>query len=230
MAEDRIDIIIDQTKIEQQFAFLEKRLDDIATKLKSFGVFKLDLQGADSVKKLSQAHTELQTNVKAYEQLQGQVITTQSKINVLQTEEARILANLKVQRQQANKELDNQAKIGNTVTGTLDNIKARVAELQRQKGLIPTFGEENIKQIEKFNKRIDNLNNIVQRNQDEISKRKINVGNYEGSAKIIVDAFERARIKLDQVNKTIGPTSPEAQAARREFEASGSCNFVTHSS
>ena len=50
-------------------------------------------------------------------------------------------------------------------------------------------------------KRQDKYNEFIKKNVDALSQQKINVGNYQGSAKIIVDALEKEKKKLEELIK-----------------------------
>ena len=47
----------------------------------------------------------------------------------------------------------------------------------------------------------DKYNEFIKKNVDALSQQKINVGNYQGSAKIIVDALEKEKQKLEELIK-----------------------------
>lgn len=125
----------------------------------------------------------------------------------------------KIQQQEYNKELKTEINLQNAATGSVNEAKSAIVALTAQRNNLNLKTEEGRKAAENINKKIDEQNEFIKQNVSLLEKQRLNIGNYQGSAKIIVEALERARSKVQQVGKEFGQASPEAQAARKEFEA-----------
>jgi hypothetical protein len=125
----------------------------------------------------------------------------------------------RIQKQEYNKELKAEILLQNSATGSVNEAKAAIVLLTAQRNNLNIKTAEGAKAADLINKKIDEQNEVIKQNVSLLERQKINIGNYQGSAKIIVDALERARSKVESVGKAFGQASPEAQAARKEFES-----------
>jgi len=100
--------------------------------------------------------------------------------------------------------------------GTLKQLRAELDNLRNFRDLNFKVGTQ---EFDAANKRIKELNDLIKEAEQGGGDFRRNVGNYQGSAKIITEAFERAKQKVGEFSTKLGPTSPEARAARIEFEA-----------
>jgi len=127
-------------------------------------------------------------------------------------------AQLKQELSDTTKFIKNQIREFQAAEGSLDEMRAKLNQLnQAYDSLSDTdreseFGKALLKQIKDFDAELKRLEGNTGRFQR-------NVGNYAGSAKIIVDAFERSRVKLTQIEQQFGKASPEAANFRKEFDA-----------
>lgn len=125
----------------------------------------------------------------------------------------------KIQKQEYNKELKAEIQLQNAATGSINEAKAAIVLLTAQRNNLNVKTEEGAKAAAEINRKIDEQNDVIKENVSLLEKQRLNIGNYQGSAKIIVDALERAKAKVESVGKAFGQASPEAQAARKEFES-----------
>lgn len=181
-----------------------------STGLKSLG---------EGLKKQKKATDELTLSVEEYNNILTHNAKLEAQIAALQTGEAKTLAELRVQRRLANKELEAEAKITQTLTGTLENIRARKNALIAQRDKIQIVDENSQRQVELLNKRIDNFDQIIKKNSSTVEKFKQNVGNYAGS---LADSFELvrreiSRLQREQKDLTIGGDTRGAEAAGRRI-------------
>lgn len=225
MAEDRIDSFIDQQAIEAEKKLMLEALDQLLAKINQFADVKISFSGAkdlgqltDAQKRLTKGHTELSLATKEYEKTVNAVVTTQAKLNAGTSEAAQNLANLKLQQQQQNKELRDQAKLQQAAADSTTAMRIELEKLQLQ-----------FDNLSKADKRSavgnDLLNRIVQldaavKEEEAITGRfRRNVGNYQGSAAIIVQALEKTRQKFNDLNRD-SRSSPE-QISRVKQELDG---------
>ena len=219
MAGKRIDSILVKEAIDKELQYLAANLDELASKIKTFPAIRVKQEGAANVKELSKAQTQYAESLKAVEQLVKQRFASEAKIKTLQTDYAVAIAKNRVEIQKQNKELKTNAELALAQEGSIDRAKAKVKQLTEERNKLNLTTEEGRKRQQELNIQIDKYNEFIRKNVSALEKQKINVGNYEGSAKIIVDSFERVSKKLQQVEKDFGKASPEARAARNEYEA-----------
>lgn len=81
--------------------------------------------------------------------------------------------------------------------------KARAAnkQLLAERNNLNLATEEGRKKQAELNAEIDKNNDFIKTNVDALSRQKINIGNYEGSAKIIVDALKNVEARLDALKE-----------------------------
>lgn len=219
MAGKRIDSILVKEAIDKELQYLAANLDELASKIKTFPAIRVKQEGAANVKELSKAQIQYAESLKAVEQLIKQRFATEAKLKTLQTDYAVAIAKNRVEIQKQNKELKTNAELALAQDGSIDRAKAKVKQLTEERNKLNLTTEEGRKRQQELNVQIDKYNEFLRKNVSALEKQKINVGNYEGSAKIIVDSFERVSRKLQQVEKDFGKASPEARAARNEYEA-----------
>lgn len=162
---------------------------------------------------------ETVTGMKALADQNAKIAQTATQVVNGQRELDKAFASSKVARQEYNKELKTEIQLEQAATGSINEAKAAIAALTIERNKLNITTEAGRKRQKEINDEIDKQNDFLKENVSQLEKQKINVGNYQGSAKIIVDAMERARQKIEKVSSSFGPISPEAQAARKEFEA-----------
>lgn len=162
---------------------------------------------------------ETVTGMKALVDQNAKIVQTATQVVNGQRELDKAFASSKVLRQEYNKELKAEIQLENAVTGSINEAKAAIAGLTIERNKLNITTEAGKIRLKEINAEIDKQNDFLKENVSQLEKQKINVGNYQGSAKIIVDAMESARKKVIDVGKSFGQASPEAQAARKEFES-----------
>jgi len=225
MAEDRIDSVIDRQAIEEEIGFLGAKLDEMLAKIKEFAGLKIKFDGAkdlgglaDVQKKATKGQNELSLATREYQKLQDQIATKQARLNALNSESAQQLENLKQKERERNKELRDAAKLQDAAADSTAAMAVELEKLQRQFDLLSRadkqseFGQKLLADIQK-------LDAAVKADEFNSGRFRRNVGNYQGSAEIIVRALERARQKFNDLNRD-ARASPEAVSqAGREMQA-----------
>jgi hypothetical protein len=81
--------------------------------------------------------------------------------------------------------------------------KARAAnkQLLAERNSLNLATEDGRKRQAELNAEIDKNNDFIKENVDALSRQKINIGNYEGAAKIVVDALKEVEAKLDSLKE-----------------------------
>lgn len=96
-----------------------------------------------------------------------------------------------------NKEIKQRLNLAIVTPGTREEIKETISGLTRLRDTkIDINTDEGRAQIAEINQEIDRLNKVMEQTTDKLAKRKINIGNYPGAAKILEQS-------LNQVNKSI---------------------------
>jgi len=219
MAGKRIDSILVKEAIEKELQFLAGNLDELAAKIKTFPAIRTKTEGAGNVKELSKAQIQYAESLKAVEQLVKQRMASEAKLITLQSDYAVATAKNRTEVQKMNREQKIAAEIALSQEGSIERARAKIKALTLEQSKLNLVTAEGRKRNEEINKSLDKYTEFIRKNVSAAEKQRMNVGNYQGSAKIIVDAMERARQKVVQVEKDFGKIGPEARAARGEFEA-----------
>jgi predicted nucleic acid-binding Zn-ribbon protein len=125
---------------------------------------------------------------------------------------------LSVSSQQVNTALKNIEKEAQAAEGSLEQLRAQLNLATQAFDKMSASEKASSTGRELFNK-INSLTQVISAEEQATGRFQRNVGNYVGSAKIITEALERSRTKVVEVGRAFGQTSPEAAAARKEFEA-----------
>lgn len=126
--------------------------------------------------------------------------------------------NLKVEIEQTNRFIKNQSKEFLAAEGSLDQMRARLNQmLQAYDSADDAWkngdgGKDALKQI-------NDLTDAIYKQETASKRYQRNVGNYQGSAKIIADAFEKASRRVQDLPKDLSKVGPEGRQVRQEFEA-----------
>lgn len=125
---------------------------------------------------------------------------------------------LSVSSQQVNTALKNIEKEAQAAEGSLEQLRAQLNLATQAFDKMSASEKASSTGRELFNK-INSLTQVISAEEQATGRFQRNVGNYVGSAKIITEALERSRTKVVEVGRAFGQASPEAMAARKEFEA-----------
>jgi hypothetical protein len=141
------------------------------------------------------------------------------KLGAGKTELAKTVAINKEQLRQENLERTRLARVLQSEDNSRQKAQA-IIDLLINKGKKLNLETEQGRRVnDAYNKTIERQNAFILQNSDVETKRIKNIGNYQGSAKIIVDALERINLKAAEVGKTLGTASPEFQQLRKEGDA-----------
>lgn len=198
MADDRLTSYADIPALEAEHTKIIKLVDDtiahIQSKQKELGNVQISLLDANSAKESTEAIgkgkksiDELSISIKQLEKLQKDLVTTEAKLAVAETDTAKALAAKKIELQAANKATKD------SING-VEPLSKAYQELQKQaknaaeafKELAVTKGLDNKETIE-AQKRAADLNNQLKETDYAIGNYQRNVGNYGGT---FIKAFE----------------------------------------
>lgn len=142
-----------------------------------------------------------------------------AKLNKLYTGEAKEIAEVKAQQQQRNKELRDEAKLQSESVGAFQKLSIALDKLKSQYKDLVTLGQDNTAEGQRLKAEIDDMQKVFEKANISVKDFRFNVGNYQGSAKIIVDALERAKDKFNALSKAADTTPAALARARSEFDA-----------
>ena len=194
MAIKRIDSIFDVSSIKAEKEEVSKALVDVYGNI-------VNLFDVIQKSKGSSTFAQVSADAKQFEKATKDLSASTVKLEVAQSNLGKKIAEQKVQLQQANKEAKNQATINLTNAGSISRMEAIVVRLRASQKALNLETEEGRKKNALYIKSIDFLNQKIKENSDSATKQRLNVGNYEGSAKIIVDALEKEKQKLEELEK-----------------------------
>lgn len=216
------------SEAKKEFESIGDSFADMGSKLDSSGnSFK------DAIANLVDLNNQLKQNKAAQKELAGQkdifskmdqdLPDVQKGLAAIAAREQELVAQEKLLRSEiasTNKEIKQRINLNKADVDTREFIKQQITDLKTERDFKVNINtDEGLARLAEINKEIDRLNKILEQTADNLEQRKINIGNYPGAAKIIVDALEKTRVKSEQLNATLGESHPAAQAARREFDA-----------
>lgn len=187
--------------------------------VKSVSQIKSDYKGAEGSAAQKKASEDLAAANKKVKDAQAELNEQTQKAANLQGELAKQIALTREQNKQRAKELAAEAREAAGLNDAYKKLELQYNAAQREaKNLAATQGitsEAAQKAAEKANALSKELKAI----DASVGQFQRNVGNYPESAKIIVDALERARSKFTELSKAADTTPAALQRAKSQFEA-----------
>lgn len=213
---DSLQSIANAKKIQQELDSVYGGLQKVKSAVVDLNKYELFGKSSKTIEDVTRATKTLNAELANTTKINSQLVDTQVKQEKARKASTKMTVEEKLALQQKNAEAKIEAKINLAASNSLEKVVAIRAKLRAE---VAKTDVTNVDRIKVLNDRIDKLSAIEARVVDKRKAQSLNVGNYEGSAKIIVDALERIRVKQDQVNKKFGEGSPEAQQVRKEYEA-----------
>lgn len=221
MATERIESLISKEALAQfdelnsklgiSITGFEKLVAKAVETNKALGGAKTFKQVIDGTKELEKAEVDL---AKSKSELQKQ----QEKLNKLYTDEAKKLAELKLQQQQRSAQIKNTIKEEQAAKGSIEQRKAALQRLQKEYDNLSAKERESSRG-QRLEKTVAGITDQLKQLEGATGNFRRNVGNYSGSAKIIVEALEKARQKFDGLRKAADTTPAALERAKSEFES-----------
>lgn len=212
MSEELIDKYIDREAIKKDTDFFLAEVQKIVNGISSVGdikTIKSTIQSASTPKGIAEAadlgvkaNANLVQSIKAVKAVIDQRFASEAKLVTVSTDYNKATVANRLELQKQNKELKDQAAFNAANTGSIEKARAAVALLNNERNKLNLYTKEGQARQKELNEQIDKYNNFIKKSVDSLSAQKINVGNYQGSAKIIVDALEKERQKLLELEKT----------------------------
>jgi hypothetical protein len=172
---------------------------------------------AVTFKEVVQGTKELAANEKLVVKQSDDLAKSNAKLAVSNSANAKQLTATKLAQQELNKVQKERIKLNEAEDGSIAKLSLQLTKARR---IYDSLGESqrNSAKGKELLKFIQDTDSNLKKLEGSTGRFQRKVGDYEGSAKIIVDAFEKAQRKVGQLNDRFGSTSPEARAARHELD------------
>lgn len=208
MSDELIERYVDRAKFGSDSDFIKSELKEIEALYTKISGIRISISASKGIKESTaateegiKANARLQESVKAVDKVVKDRFATEAKLVTLQTDYARETAKNRVEIQKTNQELKLKAQYQLAESGSIEKARAAVLLLNIERNKLNLFTEDGQKRQAKLNEQIDKYNGFIKKNVDALSQQKINVGNYQGSAKIIVDALDAQIKKTEELEK-----------------------------
>jgi hypothetical protein len=136
------------------------------------------------------------------------------KLLFLYTDEAKVQAAAREEIRKRNAELKDQVKAESAVTGSINAAIAANKRLRMERNALDLSTDDGKKRLLELNEQIDKNTQFITENNDKLTQRKINIGNYVGAAKFTTDILAKS---LEDLRKEIAATNKAAQATQVSF-------------
>lgn len=185
-------------KMQEAMDMLEKKFVSTA---QAADIANAAISGSKGIKELQAATANLNTENEQLLKLEKEIANTAAKRAIAESNLGKVLAEEKLMLEQLNKENKNRAKLQLTEAGSLARIDAVILKLQARQRSLNLTTDEGQKKSELYKKSIERLSEARKKDSDIVNQQRLNIGNYQGSAKIIVEALEKEKKKLEELQK-----------------------------
>jgi hypothetical protein len=171
---------------------------------------------ATTFKEINKATTEMTANEKALAKQVDELAKANDKLNKLFTDEAKKLAEIKVQQQEQNKVLKEQAKEALGLVGAYDKLTKEYNEAAKSaKDLAAQFGAQS-KQAKEASARALELDARLKAADANVGRFNKNVGNYSGALNTLQKALQDVSKRIDDNTKSGQQNTAVIEALQRE--------------
>lgn len=212
----------DLKALEAQKAQVLSIFNEIKSNIKTLASVGVKLQGATSIKELSNAQKDYNTYIKDTDRLKKQLLDSEKKLFESERQYAKIIAGNRAELQKTNAELKAQAQFEQAAVGSRDRATAAVKKLTLERNKLNQFNEAEKKQYDELNAKIEKYNRFLKNTGTELEKQKLNVGNYAGSLAKPFESLQRelARLKSSNLSSLPGGSVGNSEAAGRSTQIS----------
>lgn len=215
---DRLDSLADLSALEKEKEQVLSGLKEIKDYIGKIGAIEFKAKGSKSMADNVKVTNELTAAMKEQQKIEKQLVETAVKIAALDTQMAKAVAIEKEELRKRNQELKNTIREEGAVKGSIEQRRAALIRLQKEYDNLAPKERESSRGI-RLEKTVAGLTDQLKQLEGATGRFQRNVGNYNGSAKIIVDALERARQKFEGLKKSADATPAALERAKSEFEA-----------
>lgn len=171
---------------------------------------------ATTFKDINKATQEMTDNDKALAKQIDELTKANAKLQTLYSDEAKKIAEIKVQQQEQNKVLKEQAKEALGLVGTYDKLTKEYNEAAKKaKDLAAQFGAQS-KQAKEASARALELDARLKAADANVGRFNKNVGNYSGALKVMEKGLTDVKKKIDDYTKSGNQNADMLSALQKE--------------
>lgn len=179
---------------------------------------KVGLEGADKTRDVLKGVSELGLATREYQKIVDGTSVAQAKLSVLNSEAAKKNAELKIQVQEQNKALRDQAKEALNLGGAYGKLTREYeAAAKEAKDLAAEYGAQS-KQAQEASKRALELDARLKAADANVGRFNKNVGNYSGALQTLEKAFEDVKKRLDDINNSGEKNESVVKQLEKEYQ------------
>lgn len=193
-------VVDDMKNLQLTTANYQKVLEALAPQMD-----KLTAKQREQLKQINEqykAEEAIRQGAKESVKLIQTEIAQSAKKEAAMSELASTIARNKAEQMALNRELKLAANVQNAERNSLERAQALILKYTNEKKKLNLATEEGRRVNESYNKAIERANQFILKYADSETRRTKNVGNYSKSAQIIVEALEKEKKKLEELEKT----------------------------
>lgn len=210
---DKITSFVARDGVEGDKEFFLSVLNEIYERFQRVNSLKLELNGTQSLSAAGEAVKKTRKEMDEMAQMTLQAVQALEKLKAAQSEEAKALAIQKEALRLQNQELRNAAKESLAAENSIDKLRATLSILTAKKNRLDIDTTE----YKDAEKEVLALTTRIKELEAASGDFRRNVGNYQGSAKIIVDALKDVEDKITSLR--------EKQTQLQNFSAGNPIGF-----
>lgn len=212
MAEDLIDRYVDRTGFEADTKFVLEQLNTSMELFKKLDGMKIRLDVdkstkdlASSLSQIAQAQKELSTSTEKLQSIRKNDLAQTDAIGKAEqrlantyTDEAKKLAELKVQQQQRNRELALEARATNQIASEYDRQVAKLSKLKKELKDLSVQGKENTDEFRNLKQEFDQIDTSVRKAEEGVKEFQRKVGSY---AESLAGGFDQVANEIKRIKE-----------------------------
>lgn len=163
-------------------------------------------QTAENTRKAADNANVLTTAQREQQKIEKQLQDIQAKQIALSTERAKELEREKIKLSEKRKEINENVKAEQAEANSIDKLRQKNKELTKERNSLSTTTERGRKRIQEINTELNKNNKIIKENVDQLTKQKIEVGNYKENIKGALresGLFSTQIAQLEKVQRTM---------------------------
>jgi hypothetical protein len=216
---DKIELLISPEALKQ-FEQLKSSTDANTASFEKLIAKAVELNkavgNASTFKEMNKATVEMTENEKALAKQVDELAKSNAKLQALYNDEAKKIAEVKVQQQEQNKILKEQAKEALGLVGAYDKLTKEYNEAAKEaKNLSAQFGASS-KQAQEASKRALELDARLKAADANVGRFNKNVGNYSGALNTLQKALQDVSKRIDDNTKSGQQNVEVLEALKKE--------------
>lgn len=171
--------------------------------------------GASTFKELNKATVEMTDNEKALAKQVDELAKANAKLQALYTDEAKKLADVKLQQQARNQAIKEEIQLNQAAEGSIKQKQIQLKQLTKEYDNLSTVERESAKGQELL-KSIQDLDKELKKLEGSTGRFQRNVGNYSGALQTLDKALQDVTKKIDDNTKSGQQNTAVIEALQKE--------------